>query len=90
MTALDRARLTTPSTLVNPSGRAANTKRSGQGNDTTHWRNGTPGQHIFEQVRCTLGHPAYAAGGTKPPAFTAASDEMLVSTSISAKGASCA
>ena len=37
---------------------------------------------MVEQVRCALGHPAYAARGTKPPAFTAESDEMLVSTSF--------
>ena len=38
LTALDKARVTTPRTRAGHWGRAANTRRSGQGNDTTHWR----------------------------------------------------
>ncbi len=43
MTALDKARVTIPRTRVSHWGREANTRRSGQGNDTTHWRMGTRG-----------------------------------------------
>jgi protein-S-isoprenylcysteine O-methyltransferase Ste14 len=39
--ALDKARVTIPRTGVSHWGREANTRRSGQGNDTTHWRMGT-------------------------------------------------
>ena len=43
MTALDKARVTISRMRVSHSGRAANTRRSGQGNDTTHWRMATRG-----------------------------------------------
>ena len=42
-TALDSALVTIPRTRVSQSGRAANSRRSGQGKDITHWRMGTRG-----------------------------------------------
>ena len=44
MMALDKARVIISRTRVSHWGRAENTKRSGQGNDTTHWRMGTRGR----------------------------------------------
>ena len=72
------ARCTTCSTGVTSFGCAPSSRRSGMGSDSTHWRTGTCGDDVLDQVRRSLRHAPRAARGTKPPALAAKCHQLVV------------
>ena len=55
------------------------------GSDSTHWRTGTCGDVVLDQVRRSLRHAPRAARGTKPTALAAECHQLVVAAVAAAQ-----